>query len=111
VALSLRGVARRYGGVAGAFAVIETLFGEDRVGQVSLRERSQTMARQEFAFEVRECIYGWSAGFQQTWSHILVRIRLDPVDTGTIMHDDSNNVPQRLVQRFADNVASNVQPI
>jgi hypothetical protein len=36
------------------------------------------MARQEFSFNVSECIFGWTAAFEQTWTHIRVRIRLNP---------------------------------
>jgi bacillopeptidase F (M6 metalloprotease family) len=32
----------------------------------------------------------------------------NPVNTGTVMDNNSNNVPQRLMQRLADNVGSNV---
>ncbi len=78
MALSLRGVARRYGSVTGAFSVIGSLYGGSISGRVSLRDRLESMARQEFSFRVSECIYGWTAAFQQTWSHIVVRIRLNP---------------------------------
>ena len=81
MALSLRGIARRYGGVNGAFSVTDRLFGGSISGRVSLRARLEAMARQEFSFSVSECIFGWTAAFQQTWSHIRVRIELDP-DTG-----------------------------
>ncbi|MDD4906670.1 MAG: hypothetical protein PHD39_11000 [Methylobacter tundripaludum] len=32
----------------------------------------------------------------------------NPVNTGTVMDNNSNNLPQRLMQRLADNVGSNV---
>lgn len=35
---------------------------------------------QEVNFSVSECIYGWTAAYQQTGTHILVRIRLNPDD-------------------------------
>ena len=78
MALSLRGIARRYGGVTGGFSVTDRIFGGSISGRVSLRSRLETMAQQEFSFSVSECIYGWTAAFQQTWSHIRVRIRLNP---------------------------------
>ena len=81
MALSLRGIARRYDGVTGSFSVIDRIFGGSITGRVSLRDRLESMARQEFSFRVSECIYGWTAAFQQIWSLIRVRIRLNP-DTG-----------------------------
>lgn len=78
MALSLRGIARRYGNVSGSFSVAQAIFNGNTVGSVSLRSRLEDMARQEFSFDVSECIYGWTAAFQQTWSHIRVRIRLNP---------------------------------
>jgi hypothetical protein len=78
MALSLRGIARRYGGVSGSFSVVDRIFGGSIAGQVSLRNRLESMARREFSFSVSECIYGWTAAFQQTWSLIRVRIRLNP---------------------------------
>ncbi len=33
---------------------------------------------QEVSFSVSECIYGWTAAFQQTGTHITARIRLNP---------------------------------
>ncbi|MDJ0799838.1 MAG: hypothetical protein QNJ51_24040 [Calothrix sp. MO_167.B12] len=34
-----------------------------------------------------------------------------PVNTGTIMDNNSNNVPARLMNRFANNIGSNVVAI
>jgi hypothetical protein len=217
MALSLRGIARRYGNITGSFSVSQSIFNGNTAGGVSLRARLENMSRQEFSFSFSECIYGGTAAFQQTWSHIRVRIRLnpdagisdatmntlrntwqngiqntwsnqwgcsrsgeaicpftfevqwvadnkhhavqvrqcaagtfcqsnqglwdtndtgavavhefghmlghpdeytdsncpsrDPVNTGTVMDNKSNNIPQRLMQRFADNLGSNVVAI
>jgi hypothetical protein len=218
MALSLRGIARRYGNVTGSFSVAQSIFNSNTAGGVSLRSRLENMAQQEFSFNVSECVYSWTAAFQQTWSHIRVRIRLNPdagistatmntlrttwqtgiqnawsnqwgcgrpneatcpftfevqwvnnrehhvvqtrqcpvgtlcqtnkglwytndtgavaahefghmlghpdeyntdpkcpgrnpVNTGTIMDNNSNNIPVRLIQRFADNLGSNVVPV
>ena len=35
----------------------------------------------------------------------------DPVNTGTVMDNNSNNVPSRLMNRFANNIGSNVVAI
>lgn len=72
MAISLRGVARRYRGITGGFSV-NTAFGRG-----SLRSRLVPLARQQHSFGVSECIYGWTAAFEQTWSHIIIRIRLNP---------------------------------
>jgi hypothetical protein len=76
--LSLRGIARRYGGITGGISVINDIFGGPITGSRSLRSRLESMARQEFSFGVSECVYGWTARFRQTWTHILIRIRLNP---------------------------------
>ena len=72
MAISLRGVARRYRNITGGFSV-NTSFGRG-----SLRSRLVSLARQQHSFAVSECIYGWTAAFEQTWSHIIIRIRLNP---------------------------------
>jgi M6 family metalloprotease-like protein len=35
----------------------------------------------------------------------------NPVNTGTVMDNNSNNVPNRMMQRIANNIGSNVVPI
>jgi hypothetical protein len=76
MALSLRGIARRYNGVTGGFSVAQTLFGG--TGSASLRGRLEAIARQQVGFAVTECIFGWTAAYEQTWSHVVVRIQLNP---------------------------------
>jgi hypothetical protein len=76
--LSLRGVARQYGSITGGFSVVQDIFGGPAPGSRSLRARLEDMARQELSFSVSECIYIWTAAFEQTWTHIRVRIRLNP---------------------------------
>src|SRR5215218_8228312 len=76
--LSLRGIARMYYGTIGDFSVIDTIFpGEPIFGVVRLRERLENAARREHEFDFSECIYGATAAFEQTWTHIRVRIELD----------------------------------
>ena len=77
--LSLEGVARKYGGVAGAYSVKDDIFpGPPIPSSVSLRTRLESLARKQHSIERSECIYGWTAAFEQTWTHIRVRIRLVP---------------------------------
>jgi hypothetical protein len=81
MAISVRGVGRRYRGVGGGFSVRQGIFGGNVTGSVSLRARLVSLCRQQHSFQVKECIYGWTAAFEQEWSHIRIRIRLDP-DSG-----------------------------
>jgi hypothetical protein len=47
------------------------------LGTGSLRPTLESIARQEFSFSMSECIYSWTAAFEQIWTH-RVRIRLNP---------------------------------
>jgi hypothetical protein len=78
VALSLRGVARQHGSLIGPFSVRDDLFGRPGDGPPSLRATLTRMARQERSFDVTQCIYGWTNSYEQTWSHIHIRVRLVP---------------------------------
>ena len=81
--LSVKGVTRRH---AGFFTQIQialnggTISLRDHIvgGNGSARDRLESMARMEISFGVSECIYGWTAAYQQTWTHIVVRINLNP---------------------------------
>jgi hypothetical protein len=77
MAISVRGVGRRYRGVGGGFSVRQGIFGGNVTGSVSLRSRLVSLCRQQHSFQVKECIYGWTAAFEQQWSHIRIRIRLN----------------------------------
>jgi hypothetical protein len=77
MSLSVRGVARHFVGRTGTFAVRDVFF--DRAGgTLSLQERLESLARQEISFDVSECVFGWTARYQQTWSHVRVRVELNP---------------------------------
>jgi hypothetical protein len=77
--LSLKGVARRYGGITSGFSVVSDIFSVSSItGTVSLRSKLESMARQQHSFSMSECIFGWTAAFEQTWTHIIIRIRLNP---------------------------------
>ena len=81
--LSVKGVTRRH---AGFFTRLEifldggTISVRDHLlnGNGSLRDRLEDMARREISFSVSECIYGWTASYRQVWTHITVRINLNP---------------------------------
>lgn len=89
--LSLKGIARKYGGITGGFSVVRDIFGVSRIsGNVSLRSKLESMAHEEHSFSVSECIFGWTAAFEQTWTHIRIAIRLNP-DTG-ITNATMNNL-------------------
>lgn len=82
MSLSLRGIARRYKGITGGFSVVRDIFGVSSIsGNVSLISKLQSIARENHLFQVSECIFRWSASFEQTWSHIVIRISLNP-DSG-----------------------------
>ncbi|MGH8070805.1 MAG: hypothetical protein ACRERE_37335 [Candidatus Entotheonellia bacterium] len=77
MSLSVRGIARRFLNRTGAFSVHQVFFGSTG-GTVMLRERLESLARQEISFDVSECVYAWTARYQQTWSHVRVRVQLNP---------------------------------
>ena len=72
MAISVKGVARHYRGIAGGFSVNAAF------GKGFLRPKLVALARQNHQFNFSECIYGGTAAFEQTWSHIIIRIRLNP---------------------------------
>lgn len=77
--LSLKGIARRYGNINGGFSVVQDIFRVPRImGRYSLRSKLESMARTEPGNPKVECMYFWHWGFQQTWTHIKIRIRLSP---------------------------------
>ena len=84
--LSVRGVTRRHSSALTRM-LIElsggTISLRDHIlrGNGSARDRLESMARTERSFGVSECVYGWTASFRQTWTHIVVRINLNP-DSG-----------------------------
>jgi hypothetical protein len=79
VCLSVRGIARRHAGVSGGFSVRNSIFAGSVTGPASLRARLESMARQKISFSWTEsgCIFGGTAAWEQTWTQIEVRIRLN----------------------------------
>ena len=79
--LSLKGIARKYRAKNGAISVKQDILGTLSIsGTVSLRSRLEEPARKQISFGVTECVYRWTAGYEQVWTHIMVRIKLDPDD-------------------------------
>ncbi len=82
MSLSLRGIARRYRGINSGFSVIKGIFGVSIInGSVSLRSKLNSISHEEHSFQKSECVFRWNAAFEQTWSHIVIRISLNP-DSG-----------------------------
>ncbi|MDP8931615.1 MAG: immune inhibitor A [Actinomycetota bacterium] len=100
MSLSVRGIARQYRNVTGGFWVRQGIFGGSVPSPGSLRTRLVSLARREFSFSVSECIYGWTAAFEQTWSLVRVRIRLNP-DAG-ITEETMNTLRTRWRQGIQD---------
>lgn len=78
MALSLRGIARRYRNINTGFSIVNQLLRPSNLSGASLRFVLEAMAREEHRSDFRECIYGSTTAFEQIWSHIRVRIRLNP---------------------------------
>ncbi len=79
--LSLKGIARKHRAKSGAISVKQDIFGTSSIsGTVSLRERLEELARKQISFRVSECVYRWTARYEQVWTHIVVRIKLNPDD-------------------------------
>ena len=81
--LSIKGVTRRYADFITQIQILlngGTISLRDHIvrGNGSVRARLESMARREISFDVSECIYSWNATFRQTWTHIVVRINLNP---------------------------------
>jgi hypothetical protein len=80
--LSLRGVSRKHLGISSAISVRDDVFpGPPIAASVSLRTRLGSLARKQHSFELSEprcTYYGGTAAFEQTWTHIRVRIQLHP---------------------------------
>jgi hypothetical protein len=79
--LSLKGIARQYRAKSGAVSVRRDIIGHTSLIQTtSVRERLEELASRDVFFRVSECVYVWTAIYQQVWTHIVVRIKLDPDD-------------------------------
>ena len=75
--LSLKGIARKYGGKIGNFSVTTDIF-NGAIGTQSLRSKLELMAREEHSFYGSECKWTNLSSFEQVWTHITVRVKLNP---------------------------------
>jgi hypothetical protein len=103
--LSLKGVAREYANEAGDISVKSDVM----TGTGSLRNRLETLAREEISRSVSECIFGWTARFEQVWTHVTVRIDLGP-DSGisaATMNTLRSNWETGIETTWSDNWATN----
>jgi hypothetical protein len=57
-----------------------------------LRSGLEDIARTHISFAIKECVYKWDVDFEQTWTHVVVRVELRP---------DSNVSDQTLAARQA----------
>lgn len=81
--LSIKGVTRRHAGLFTQIAIAlngGTISLRDHItgGNGSARGALESKAGTEISFSVSECVYGWTAAFRQTWTHVVVRIQLAP---------------------------------
>jgi len=107
--LSIKGVVRRHA----PFFVQAAIFLNEGVislrdhivgGNGSVRDPLEDWARMEISFGVSECIYGWTAAYRQTWTHIVVRINLNP-DAGisnTTITNLQNTWQQTIESRWSN---------
>jgi hypothetical protein len=77
MSVSIRGVARRFLNRTGTLSIRDDFF-DGAEGSKTLRPRAESLARQEIHYRFAECIYGAIARYEQTWSHVYVRIELKP---------------------------------
>lgn len=47
-------------------------------GGGSVRSALERIARTQVSFKIKECVYKWDVDYEQTWTHIVVRIELRP---------------------------------
>ncbi len=83
--LSVKGVTRRHASLftqvaialnGGEISLRDHIVG----GDGSVRDALEDMARMEISYDMSECVYGWTVAYEQTWTHIVMRIDLNPDD-------------------------------
>jgi hypothetical protein len=107
--LSIKGVTRRHGTFimdlqialnGGTISLRDHIVG----GNGSVRDRLESLARMEVSFDVSECVYGWTAAYQQTWTHVVVRINVlpDPGITAATMTTLRNTWETTIESRWSN---------
>lgn len=81
--LSVKGINRRHADIVTSISIAlgggEVSLRDHIVnGNGSVRQNLESMARMEVSYSMSECIYGWTVAYEQTWTHIIVRINLNP---------------------------------
>ena len=74
--ISVRGAARHALDRTGPISVRQTFV--HGATTASLRSIVTNLVRQEISFTIFECVFTLTARYQQTWSDVVVRIRLNP---------------------------------
>ena len=89
--LSVKGIVRRHLGVTGSYSLnpillaFAPLFDPDDLPAYSLRPVLEGVARAEHEYERHDHPYEWDALHEQIWTHIRVRIELNPKDGGAVV--------------------------
>ncbi|HEX2086235.1 MAG TPA: hypothetical protein VHF89_11170 [Solirubrobacteraceae bacterium] len=89
MSVSVKGVIRHRGlmshVVHGKMSLVQTLFPTEWTGTIStiwppasVREELEALAYTPRSFDWEECTFGMTAAFDQTWSDVTIRIRLNP---------------------------------
>jgi hypothetical protein len=92
VDLSVKGVARRFRGLTGAFSVKRDLL-SGATGPIALRSNLISMSTLLVKNSIVDCATSIDQGYSQIWTHIIVRVKLVPHNV--------NNLPTPL-ERWKD---------
>jgi hypothetical protein len=79
--LSIKGVLRQHLGLDGNVNVMADAFPLfQQLPEVSLRSLLELTSRQEIDYTQRDNCLSWRVHFEQTWTHIRVRVQLNPAN-------------------------------
>ena len=81
--LSVKGISRRLGGPTGARSVRKDLL-SSATGPISLRARLVSMCALSVKKSIPDCATLIEQGYDQFWTHIIVRIKLVPHDVDNL---------------------------
>lgn len=101
--LSVKGVARRYLNESGNISVKDDIMN----GSGSLRDELEDAAREEVSFRQASCtVYRWQAAYRQVWTHITVRVDLNPDPSIASLASERNTWETRIENTWSDNWAT-----